>query len=102
LNEWKCWLNTAQYVLNDTVRAAIKNTPFKLLLGYAQREHTDIKLANFVNHLAKVDNDIIKERESSKDSAKAVMDKLKEHNKHYYDLRHRKPTLYRRSICSHT
>jgi len=25
------------------------------------------------------------------------MDKLREYNKHYYDLRHRKPTLYRES-----
>lgn len=88
-------MGTAQYALNNTIHAALKNTPAKLLLGIDRRNHSDATLSAFIKQLIKIDTDFEKEREASKDAAKAVMNKLKEYNAEYYNLRHRKPTSYR-------
>lgn len=48
-DEWNEKLSQVQYVVNNTFHTAIKNTPSMLLLGYAQRNHSDRRLVEFLN-----------------------------------------------------
>lgn len=57
-------------VLNNTIHSAIKSNPSKLLLDYEQRNHADVRLTEFINHLAKIDSDIMVEREGKIDTTK--------------------------------
>lgn len=81
---------TCAHVLNNTYHSSIKATPAKLLFGIDMRGHLDIELVNFLNDIAKVDFNILDEREKSRELAIKTINKIKEYNKQYYDKRHKK------------
>lgn len=94
----KLWVDSAariQYVMNNTTHAAIKSTPSQLLLGYGQRNHSDIELKELIDQLAHIDRDIDGERTRTREVAIEATEKLRNYNKVYYDKKHRKPTLYK-------
>ncbi|KYN22637.1 hypothetical protein ALC57_04961 [Trachymyrmex cornetzi] len=73
----------------------VKNTPSKLLLGYDQRNHTDSQLTELVNDLARIDVDLETERNTIRDTAHEVTEKLRKYNKKYRDARHKPATKYK-------
>lgn len=93
-NEWKSYASTVQYVVNNTMHKAIKATPSKLLLGYEQRQHTDMPLTTLINQLGKIEIDLEKERQLARDIAIQATEKIRNYNKIYYDKRHKSPTTY--------
>lgn len=94
-SDWENHLSKVQYVLNNTHHKAIGSTPSKLLLGYDQRAHDDAKLRDEIDRLVEINNDICAERETARDVTLQVSENLRDYNKRYYDLRHRKPSQYR-------
>lgn len=92
---WGAFLSKAQYVINNTYLAAIRNTPAKLLLGYDCRNHEDKALTDFVNSLAQVDTNFDTDRNSNRDITIEATEKLRKYNKQYYDIKHAKPTKYK-------
>lgn len=65
-----------------------------LLFGYEQRSHKDSKLVDLLNDLAKIDLDLVKERDTNRRIALEANEKIREYNKIYYDKRHRTRTKY--------
>ncbi|KYN09433.1 Pro-Pol polyprotein, partial [Trachymyrmex cornetzi] len=94
-DDWKNWLSKTQYVINNTHHSSVKNTPSKLLLGYDQRNHTDSQLTELVNDLARIDVDLETERNTIRDTAHEVTEKLRKYNKKYRDARHKPATKYK-------
>jgi len=94
-NLWSDKLSVVQYVINNTFHSSLKASLSKLLLGYDQRDHTDVFLVNYLNKIAKVHLDCKKERNESQDLASEIRNKIKNYNKLYYDHKHVKPTLYK-------
>lgn len=92
--DWKLHLDKVQYVVNNTVNSSTKMTPSKLLLGYDQRNHKDISLKNMIDQLAEIDNDLLKERQTSRDMAIEANEKIRNYNKLYYDRSHKIPSKY--------
>lgn len=92
---WSEPLSTVQYVINNTVHLALKSSPSKILLGYDQRNHTDRELKELVTEIAKIDSDLLKERETKRKESELVTQHLRQYNKLKYDQRHRKPTAYK-------
>lgn len=91
VEEQNCWdlhINKVQYVINNTVQAAIKSSPSKVLLGYEHRNHSDKIIADLVSKLAQIDTDASRIRDESHDIAR-------KYNKIYYDKKHKEPTLYK-------
>lgn len=73
---WNDHLNSIQYVINNTYHSSLKTSPSKLLLGYDQRDHSDINLSKFLNNIAKTDLDHIVERESNRQLALKATNKV--------------------------
>lgn len=94
-SDWKNQLSKIQYVINNTHHTAVKDTPSKLMLGYDQRAHEDVRLREAIDQLLKVDREINKERESSRDVAIRTTEKIRAYNKTYYDAKHKTPTKYK-------
>lgn len=92
---WADHLDIIQYVINNTYHSSIKSSPSKLLLGYEQRCHADQKLVEVLNNIAKVETDLCSERDSSREIALEITDKLRNYNKIYYDKRHKTPSKYK-------
>lgn len=67
----------------------------KIMLGYELRNHTDIEITEYLNQLAKIDQDLITERETNRDEAAEAIAKLYDYNKRYYDKHHKKPSQYK-------
>lgn len=82
-------------MINNTYNAAIKATPSKVLLGYDQRNHTDAAITDVIKLLTQIDEDIITEREVSRDAAVIATQQLRKFNKLMYDSKHKKPTIYK-------
>lgn len=95
INKWGIYVPTVQYVLNNTFHKSLKSSPAKILFGYDQASHADIKLVKFLNKVAKNDFNIQENCEQTRDIALETTRKLKEYNKVYYDKRHKKPSLYK-------
>lgn len=79
-------------MINNTYHSSLKSTPSKLLLGYDLRGHSDADFVHALNQIAKIDLDFDKERDTCRQVASEISDKIREYNKVYYDKRHRKPT----------
>lgn len=52
------------------------------------------KTSSNTSSLLKIENDLLKQREESQDTALHANRKLREYNRQYYDKRHKKPTVY--------
>lgn len=92
--ELKNHLNTAQYVLNNTMHSSIK-TSSKLLLGYELRNQSDTEIVELVNTLIDISRDLCKERDINRDLALETADKIKQYNKSVYDQRHKQSSKYK-------
>ncbi|KMQ90234.1 retrovirus-like pol polyprotein, partial [Lasius niger] len=92
--DWHSWLGDTQYVINNTYHSTLKSSPSKMFLGYDQRGHTDTKLIQFLNKLAKTELDPNTVRVDAQRLASETIDKVKLYNKGYYDKHHKKPTKY--------
>jgi len=84
-----------QYVINNTYHKSLKASPTKILFGCDQSSHSDAKLVKYLNEIAKSDFQLEEIREQARDIAFETTRKLKEYNKEYYDMRHRKPSKYK-------
>lgn len=91
---WSTYLNSIQYVINNTHHSSLRASPSKLLFGVDQRNHADADLVSFLNNLAKISFNISEERDASRSLALDVADKIKSYNKNCYDEKHKKPSLY--------
>lgn len=91
---WASKISSMQYVINNTNHSSIKTTPSKLLLGYEQRNHADVRLTEALNRIAGNEFDSVLERDSSRDFTIKATNKVKEYNKVLYDKRNSKPTQY--------
>jgi len=91
--QWKSRLGIAQYVINNTVHAAIKASPSKLLLGYELRNQVDAKMIETINTLAGITFNVTT-RDENRDVAVEATSALANYNKTYYDRMHKKPTEY--------
>ncbi|CAL1672060.1 unnamed protein product [Lasius platythorax] len=91
---WNSYLDTVQYVINNTYHSSVRATPSKLLFGIEMHKHPDAELVRFLDNIAKNDFDIQEDREAARKLAIESTNKVKEYNKLYYDERHKKPSLY--------
>lgn len=94
-NNWSDKISSIQYTINNTYHKSIKTTPSMLLLGYDQRNHADATLITFLNNFAKVELNYDLSRENSRNLALEATNKIKQYNKAYYDIKHKKPSLYK-------
>lgn len=80
-----------QYVINNTYHSSLKTTLSKLFLGYIdQRNHSDAKLVQFLDHLAKIELNTEDIRNDTRKIASEAIEKIKAYNKVYYDKIHLK------------
>lgn len=93
--DWKQQLGKVQFVINNTYHSVVKSTPSQLMLGYAQRGHSDHLFAAFTKTLVQVDSDLQTERKRDRDNAEVANDFVREYNKKYRDASSRKPSIYK-------
>lgn len=86
---WSNHIVMIQYVINNSYHSSIKTSPAKMLFGIHQRLHIDAELVKCLNDIAKVD--LNKDRNTNWDIAQESTRKIKEYNKSYYDVKHKKP-----------
>lgn len=67
--EWDKYLSLVQYAVNNTYHSSLKASPSKVFFGFDQRNHSDSDLVKFLNNIAKVEFDLEKVRDTSRDLA---------------------------------
>lgn len=92
--DWPEAIPAIQYVINNTYHTSIKSSPAKLLFGFDQRNHADVKLTKFLSDRVKTDLTCEKDRDDSRHLASITTNRIKQYNKIYYDKRHKTPTMY--------
>jgi len=92
--DWANQIGKIQAIINNTYHSSIQTTPSKLLLGYDLRNHADKKLQLFIEGCVPADLSREQLREANRQLAAQATNKIKAYNKAYYDLQHKKPTIY--------
>lgn len=82
--------------MNNTHHSSLGASPAKVLFGFDQYNHTNSDLNKFLDNIAKVEFNLEASHNASRDLAVESTKKIKEYNKIYYDVKHKKPSQYKK------
>ena len=91
--KWYKQVNRVQQVLNATYHRSINTTPFELMFGTKMRDKTDIELTKLIEE--EFQEQFESSREELRESAKEQITKVQSENRRTYNLRRRKPNMYK-------
>lgn len=92
-SKWYRHINRVQQVLNAAYHRSTNTTPFELMFGTRMRDKADLELRNLIEE--EFQEQFESNRDKLRQSAKEQILKVQSENRKTYNLRRRKPNIYK-------